>query len=196
MTITKNQVLEYLKLNEPSVYYLWLSQEDLAKNIELRDLGKLFADPNEHIQCDWINENTNLNVVKRNDFNSDSNASGYDLITTDNLLKIQSKLRANTLHLEQTRRKSQKNEFSSDTGHVRYSAGEADVYVFSKPDINEYLNIQKWQYIAIPESALIDPKNPKYLLPRVPKKIWENYVGIAKETLNNEYLNKIQTNNE
>jgi hypothetical protein len=190
MKPTKDEVLNYLKLNEPSLYYLWLSQEDLAKNIELRDLGKLFSDPNEHIQCDWINENTNLNVVKRNDFNSDSNASGYDLITTDNLLKIQSKLRANTLHLEQTRRKSQKNEFSSDTGHVRYSAGEADVYVFSRPDINDYLNINKWTYIAIPESALIDQNNPKYLIPRVPKSIWKKYINNTKQTLETEYLNK------
>lgn len=189
--ITKNQVIDYLKKEEPTVYYLWKSQRDLAKNTELRDLGKLFADPNEYIQCDWINENTILNVVKRDDFNSDSNASGYDLITVDEVrLKIQSKLRAKSIHLEQTRRKSQKNEFSSDTGHVRYSAGEADVYVFSKPDVNDYLNISKWEYIAIPESALIDPDNPQYLIPRVPKKIWKNYVGKVKEILENEYLNK------
>lgn len=188
--INETQVLDYLKINNPSLYYLWLSQKDLAKNTELRDLGKLFADPNEHIQKDWINENTKLNVVKRDDFNSDANASGYDLITTDNILKIQSKLRATDIHLEQTRRKSAKNKNSSDTGHVRYSVGEADIYVFSRPDVNDYLNINKWEYIAIPESALIDPKNPKYLRPRVPKSIWKNYVGNTKETLEKEYLNK------
>lgn len=188
--ITENEVFEYLKKNQKSVYYLWKSQKDLSKNTELRDLGKLFADANEHIQADWINENTALNVVKRDDFNLDSNASGYDLITHDSILKIQSKLRANSIHLEQTRRKSEKNEFSSNTGHVRYSVGEADVYVFSRPDISDYLNIEKWNYIAIPESALIDPKNPKYLLPRVPKGIWKNYIGKTTETLENEYLNK------
>jgi hypothetical protein len=188
--ITEKEVFEYLKKNQKSVYYLWKSQKDLSKNIELRDLGKLFADANEHIQADWINENTTLNVVKRDDFNLDSNASGYDLITHDSILKIQSKLRATSIHLEQTRRKSEKNEFSSDTGHVRYSVGEADVYLFSRPDINDYLNIEKWNYIAIPESALIDPLNPKYLLPRVPKGIWKKYVGKTKEILENEYLNK------
>lgn len=188
--INEKQVLDYLKINNPSLYYLWLSQKDLAKNTELRDLGKLFADPNEHIQRDWINENTKLNVVKRDDFNSDANASGYDLITTDNILKIQSKLRATDIHLEQTRRKSVKNKNSSDTGHVRYSVGEADIYVFSRPNINDYLNINKWEYIAIPESALIDPKNPKYLRPRVPKSIWKEYVGNSKEILEKEYLNK------
>lgn len=186
----KKEVLDYLKKEEPLLYYVWKSQKDLAKNTELRDLGKLFADPNEYIQCDWINQNTLLNVVKRDDFNSDSNASGFDIITSDDVLKIQSKLRAKSIHLEQTRRKSQKNEFSSDTGHVRYSAGEADVYVFSRPDVNDYLNISKWEYIAIPESALIDPNNPQYLIPRVPKKIWKNYVGKTKEILETEYLNK------
>ena len=194
--INETQVLDYLKINNPSVYYLWKSQKDLAKNTELRDLGKLFADPNEHIQCDWINENTSLEVVKREDFNSDANASGYDLISTDNILKIQSKLRATNIHLEQTRRKSLKNENSSDTGHVRYSVGEADVYVFSRPDVADYLNINKWDYIAIPESVLIDPKNPSYLIPRVPKGIWKNYVGKAKEILETEYLNKRKQINE
>lgn len=188
--INEVQVLDYLKKNNPSVYYLWLSQKDLAKNTELRDLGKLFADPNEHIQRDWINKNTKLNVVKRDDFNSDANASGYDLITTDNILKIQSKLRATDIHLEQTRRKSIKNKNSSDTGHVRYSVGEADVYVFSRPDIDDYLNINKWEYIAIPESAIIDSKNPKYLRPRVPKSIWKKYIGNAIDILEKEYLNK------
>lgn len=190
--LSKEEVLNYLKKEEPSVYYLWISQLDLSKNSELRDLGKLFADPNEYIQKDWINEKTNLKVLKRNDFNSDANASGYDLITHDSILKIQSKLRAGGIHLEQTRRKSEKNKFSSNTGHVRYSVGEADVYMFSRPDISDYLNIEKWNYIAIPESALIDPNNPKYLLPRVPKRIWKAYENSAKEVLESTYLNKKQ----
>ena len=170
-----------------------MAQKELIKNSEIRDLGKLFSVPNEHIQCDWINENTNLTVIKRDDFNSDTNASGFDLITDDHVLKIQSKLRAGSLHLEQTRRKSQKNKNSSSTGHVRYSVGEADIYLFSKPDVNDYTNIDKWEFIAIPESSLVDPKNSKYLLPRIPKRIWKKYVGVAKEILESEYLNKKKT---
>ena len=183
----KNEVLDWLKKNEPATYYLYLSQKDLSINTELRDLGKLFADPNEHIQTDWINENTNLNVKKRNDFTIDANAGGYDIITNDGKLKIQSKLRAGSIHLEQTRRKSQKNINSSSTGHVRYSVGEADVYMFSRPDIADYLNISKWQYIAIPERDLIDPQNPQYLLPRVGKSIWKKYVDNAVKVLETEY---------
>ena len=56
--ISKENLKVWLKNNEPSLYYLWESQKSLAENVELRDLGKLFADPNEHIQKDWINENT------------------------------------------------------------------------------------------------------------------------------------------
>lgn len=188
--ITDSQIFEYLQKNHPALYYLSLSMNDLSLNQEYRDLGKLFANPNEYILTDWINENTTLKVIKRNDFKSDSNASGYDLITVDSKLKIQAKLRADKLHIEQTRRKSKKNNLSSDTGHVRYSVGEADVYVFSKPQIENYLDIKKWDYIVIPEWELIDPKNMGYLIPYVPKKIWGRYVGKPVETLENEYLRK------
>lgn len=187
--MTQDQVYKWLKENDPFLYYLSLSKEGLVDgNLELRDLGKLLADPNEYIQRDYINENTSLKVIKRKD--GDLNAGGFDLITTDGVLKIQSKLRAAAIHLEQTRRKSKKNTNSSNTGHVRYSVGEADVYIFSRPDCSDYLNLKKWQFITIPEKALIDPNNPKYLLPRVPKRIWKNYVGKFVETLENTYLEK------
>jgi len=186
----KIEALKWLKENEPSVYYLRESQKSLSKDINLRDLGKLFADANEHIQKDWINENTKLDVEVRDDFDDDANASGYDLHTIDGVLKIQSKLRSKILNLEQTRRKSKKNKNSSDTGHVRYSVGEADVYLFSRPNIEDYLNIGRWGYIAIPERWLIDKNNSKYLVPRVNKSIWENFVGRAKEILEEEYDRK------
>lgn len=192
--ITASEVYEWLKENDPILYYLSLSKENLVEKCNRRDLGKLLADPNEYIQRDYINENTSLpTVIKRKD--GDLNAGGFDLITIDNVLKIQSKLRATSIHLEQTRRKSKKNTNSSDTGHVRYSVGEADVYIFSKPDCSDYLNLKKWQYIAIPEVALIDCKNPKYLLPRVPKHIWKNYVGKFVDILENTYLEKKQNIN-
>ena len=82
--ITENQVIEWLKQNEPSTYYLRIAQFGLVnKKNAKRDLGKLFAESNEHIQCDWINENTSLEVIQRDDTDSDANESGYDLTTTD-----------------------------------------------------------------------------------------------------------------
>ena len=195
--LTKKEVLSWLKENETSTYYLRDAAFGLVnKKNAKRDLGKLFAESNEQIQCDWINENTSLNVIKRDDVGSDANESGYDLNTSDGILKIQAKLRAVDLHLEQTRRKSNKNKLSSDTGHVTYSVGEADVFLFSRPDVNNYLQMKSWTYIAIPESALINPSNPKYLIPRIPKRIWKNYIGRATEILENAYLLKQKTLNE
>jgi hypothetical protein len=190
--ITESQVMEYLKINKPAIYYLILSQTDLIKNSNVRDLGKMFAESNEYIQRDWINENTSLNVSKREEIQHDANASGYDLITNDLVLKLQSKVRFGTLHLEQTRRKSKKNKDSSNTGHVRYSVGEADVYIFSRPkSVEGYLDIKSWDFLAIPERALEDPNLPGYLLNNVPKKIWKQFVGKAKQVLESEYQRKL-----
>lgn len=178
--------LKQLKKESKIIYYLVIAFLKLLDTKKLRDLGKLLAESNEYIQEDWINENTNLKVKKRQD--DDLNASGFDLTTFDGLMKIQGKIRVDAIHLEQTRRKSKKNGDSSDTGHVAYSIGEADVYLFSRPDKDEYGNLNKWSFIAIPERELINPKNPQYLIPKVPKKIWGKYLGIAKETLESEYV--------
>lgn len=190
--ITEAQVMEWLKKNKPSTYYLELSQTDLIKSSNVRDLGKMFAEPNEYIQRDWINENTSLKVSKREEIQHDANASGYDLITNDLILKLQSKVRFDTFHLEQTRRKSEKNKDSSNTGHVRYSMGEADVYIFSRPkSVEGYLEIDSWDFVAIPERALEDPNLPGYLLNSVPKRIWKQFIGKAKQVLESEYQRKL-----
>lgn len=188
--ITRESMLNWSKKHEPAMYYLWITADDLARLNQTRELGKLFAEPNERIQCQWINENTSLTVSIRNDASKDANSSGFDLTTTDGKLRVQSKLRCGDLHLEQTRRISKKNKnVSSDSGHVVYSVGEADVYLFSRPPTvpGEYTDIQKWTFIAIPSGALEDPDRTGYLRRSVPKKIWKNYVGKAKEVLESEY---------
>lgn len=190
--ITRDIMLEWIKVNEPATYYLILSQKDLIKSSNVRDLGKMFAEPNEYIQRDWINENTSLKVSKREEIEHDANASGYDLITEDLVLKLQSKVRFDTFHLEQTRRKSEKNKDSSNTGHVRYSMGEADVYIFSRPkSVEGYIEINNWEFIAIPERALEDPNLPGYLLNSIPKRIWRQFVGKTKQVIEAEYQRKL-----
>ena len=188
--ITETDVKNWLKENNKSLFYLWAAQDSLAEDMNLQDLGKLFAEPNEQIAKDWINAKTILNVKQRDDFDEDKDGSGYDLISMDGSFKIQSKLRAKDLHLEQTRRHSKKNINSGGTGAIVYSVGEADVFMFSRPEIDDYLNIDKWTYIVIPESELIDPNNPKYLRPRVNKSLWARYIGRAKEVLETEYGNR------
>ena len=74
--------------------YFDIGLQGLLRDKNYRDLGKLFAEANEYFQQDWINENCDFQVEKRNDFDDDADASGYDLISADSKMKIQSKLRA------------------------------------------------------------------------------------------------------
>ena len=184
--------------------YLENSMNRLIKEGNLRDLGKMFGDANEDLQCDWIAENTSFTALPRSDFDDDPDASGFDLLTTTALMRIQSKIRVNDIHLEQTRRKSSKHEGdASTTGHVSYSKGEFDVLLVSRPlgnkatkrdkyvdtsrPIEEYPDVEKWDMIAIPEYALHDPKRPGFLRNSVPKSIWSQYVGRAAEVLEEVY---------
>jgi hypothetical protein len=184
-----NETLCQIKKESKIIYYLIVSFITILGKNDNRELGKILANANEDVQKDWINSNTILETKKRDD--QDLNGSGFDLITVDNLLTINSKIRVNTLHLENTRRKSGKNKESSKNGHVAYSVGESDVYLFSRPKKDEYSNLNKWEFIAIPEKELIDPKNPKYLVTNVSKKLEKKYIGKTKETLENIYQEKL-----
>ena len=186
------------------IKYQELALKRLIKEGNLRDLGKMHGDANEDLQCDWIAENTSFTARPRTDFDDDPDASGFDLLTTTALMRIQSKIRVNDIHLEQTRRKSSKHEGdASTTGHVSYSKGEFDVLLVSRPlgnkatkrdkyvdtsrPIEEYPDVEKWDMIAIPEYALHDPKRPGFLRNSVPKSIWSQYVGRAAEVLEEVY---------
>lgn len=169
--------------------YFEIGLEGLLRDKNWRDLGKLFAEPNEYFQRDWINENCSFQVKKRNDFNDDADASGYDLISIDDIkLRIQSKLRAKDIHLEQTRRNSGKNIITeNNTGHIRYKVDESDVVLISRPNLDEYENMDRWELIALPTKDIEDPKTPGYCYATVPKKVWSKYVGRAKEVLEEVY---------
>ena len=179
--------------------YIENSMKRLIKEGNLRDLGKMFGDANEDVQSDWIAKNTSFTALPRSDFDDDPDASGFDL-KAENGMFIQSKVRVGGIHLEQTRRKSLKNDGdASSTGHVSYSVGEFDVVLISRPlgnkssrldkyedtsrSIEEYPNVERWDMIAIPSTELEDPKRPGYLYNNVPKKVWGPYVGRAAEVL-------------
>jgi len=169
--------------------YLVLSIRALMKEKNWRDLGKSFATANEHFQEDWINENCSFDVMVRDDFNTDKDAGGYDIVSLDDKkMKIQSKIRVKTIHLEQTRRKSKKNGGeASVTGHVAYKVGGMDVFLISRPDMEQYDDMERWEIIALPAKALENPKNPGFIYNNVPKKIWTKYVGKTKEVLEEVY---------
>jgi hypothetical protein len=194
--MNESQIMEWLKLNKPDVYYLALSSTNLVKNGNVRDLGKLYAEANEYIQLDWINENTNLRVIKRDEFDNSGTADGWDLITSDGVMKIQSKLRFGGFHIEQTRRNTTNNSLNNraNSGYIRYAVGEADVYLFSKPkSLEKYIDIKSWDIIAIPEEDLIDLNCPGFLYRSVPKKIWTKWIGRTKDVLEQTHtLKRVQ----
>lgn len=191
--MTREDLLEEIKKIEPIGYYVLLSMGNLIQDTQKRDFGKLFAEANEYLVRDKINDETSLTVEKRSD---NLNAEGYDLITTDGLLKINPKVRSTKLNLEQTRRRSNKSEPYVVNGHVRYALGECDVYIFTVPNWNDMGNLDSWTYLAIPENALIDPKRPNMLVGDVPKKTWQKYVGKFREVLESEYRKKMLTKNK
>jgi hypothetical protein len=157
--------------------------ENMVEENDTRELGKFLAIANEYMQRDWINTNTSLVVSRETGGNDgDKNGSGYDLISSGGL-RIQSKFRSGNFHLECTRRISKKNAGAgSSSGHVAYSAGEADVYVFTRPNGN-FSDPSKAEIVAIPGKALEDPKNPGFLRRSVPKSIINKYTGRAVEIL-------------
>ena len=201
----KNNKEEIVNLVGEDGYYLKLAMEKMVQEISVGDLGKIFAAANEFIQIDWINKNTTLNVKKREVDDGSNNGDGYDLITTDGILTIQSKVRSrSSIYLTQTRRmnKGGKNDHAANnTGQARYKVDEADVFIFSKPlgfdgkrEISKYGNIQEWDYIAIPSKILEDPKTPGYLVTNILKSMCTQYEGRLKEILESEYQKKKSVN--
>jgi hypothetical protein len=191
--MTEKDVMNWLLKNKPHVYYMNIACDNFLEKRNIRELGKLFSEVNEYVQKDWIHKNTNLIVVRNDDYNNSIIGFDYDLITSDGLLKIQSKIRYNRLHIEQTRRPTRTNTLNnrSSSGYVRYAVGESDVFLFSKPkSIENYLDINSWDIVAIPEYELIDSNNPKFLRVSAPKKIYEKYLGKTKEVLEQTYLSK------
>ena len=169
--------------------YISVAYEDMVKDSDTRELGKLLAVPNEHFQRDWINKNTNLSVLRRFDSSlneGDRNESGFDLLSK-NRLRIQSKFRSGGIHLECTRRISQKNAGkASQSGHVAYSLGECDVFTFTIPRDEKqelFKDPSGAEVVAIPAKDLEDPKNPGFIRRSVGKTILKKYRGKAKETL-------------
>tara|TARA_B100001123_G_C15000707_1_gene903446 strand:+ start:255 stop:821 length:567 start_codon:yes stop_codon:yes gene_type:complete len=158
---------------------LLAAHRELIENKNSREVGKIRQQANEHLQQEWINKNTNLNVLRRTDlpedseFLSDHNESGWDMVCKKSGLRIQSKYRGGqTIHMEQTRRVSKKNKGSaSSSGHVVYTNDEFDVLVVTRP-AQYRMECGKEDFIVMPVSAVEDPKNPGFLYKNVPKSVW------------------------
>jgi hypothetical protein len=176
-------------------YFVLKTQQQLVEENNTRELGKYYQCSNEFIQGYWINKHTSLNVKRREEIDEsllvkDNNGSGFDLFDLKSRLTIQSKFRGATLFLEVTRRKSKKNIDKTVNGNVRYELGEADIYLFTIPN-GRYDDHNHWEYLAIPQRFLEDPKRPGLLIGNVNKKLIKQFEGRAVEILEQEYKNKL-----
>jgi len=183
----------------------------MLKEQDTRELGKVRAIGNEHLQKAVLNSDPQVDIkfYRREDLETigsealsanlrqevesfDKNQSGYDLLSED-LLRIQSKYRGTDLHLENTRRNSKKNQGAASlSGHTAYSLGECDVVLLTvprDPKANHSNDLANYKFVAIPTVALENPANPGFLRVRIPKKIFQTWAAKDyRETLNQ--LNK------
>jgi len=165
------------------IHYINEAHKCMIEENDTRELGKIRAAAAEFLVKDWINNNTNLKVFRRKELkelNSDKNESGYDLFCPENNLRIQVKYRADTFHLETTRRNSRKNINQNQTGHIAYSANECDMFVFVRPSDN----FSDIKFIAIPVDELKDKKNSNILVTRVSSSVIKKFENISIQTLN------------
>ena len=65
--------------------YLEETSEYLVQENMLQELGKMSGDMNESVQRDFINEKTSITCGRRLDGDIDPDASGFDLITLDDV---------------------------------------------------------------------------------------------------------------
>lgn len=183
-------------------YYYLMSYQTLRKEKNKRDLGKSLADANEYIQRDYLNQLSPLQFMRREDYMleknmTDKNGMSWDLIYEDDKVTItgQSKFRGAQLHLEQTRRSSEKNKDAYVNGHVRYSIGESDFYFFTLPH-EQYDTHENWEFLAIPEKELEDPERPGYIVGTVSMEIQNRYRNRVKEVIQTIYKQKLSNTEE
>ena len=157
------------------------AQRLLVEKKNTRDIGKARQFSSEHLVQSWINNSKIIPfTVKRQDelaeiedFEHDHNESGWDLLQLGSSFRLQVKYRGgNTIHLEQTRRTSTKNQGAASTsGHVVYSDDEFDVAIIIRPPEISYEFNPKTDILIFPIEELKDPKNSGFLYKNVPKAI-------------------------
>ena len=184
-----------MELQDNWLHYVNLAFGDMISSSDTRELGKLLAIPSEYFQRDKINDETTLSVARREDVEDcDRNQSGYDLLSEGGL-RIQCKFRSKSIHLENTRRNSKKNQgAASISGHVQYSVDECDVFCFTRPN-NNYEDTRESRLLAIPAADLEDPKNPGFIRSSVPKSMEREYEGRAREILESLERRQLNKNN-
>ena len=167
MNINNKELLDWFNnleiYEQKRLYYIDLGINEAIKQEDSNAIGRVMANAGEHIVRDYLQKQIETIITTRaeEDGGLINNGEGYDLSYKN--IKINVKYRGGkvnvdkpNLHLEQTRRYSEKNINNNKThnGHVRYSLEEVDIFIFIIP--NKNVDIDKFQFIAIPSRELLD----------------------------------------
>jgi hypothetical protein len=133
-----------------------------------RDIGKVLAYVVEDYVNKWLSQKSGRpikNVV----------GESYDGKTDDTMpvVRNQIKFRMDAWHFETTRRNSQKNKETNETGHVAYKKDEFDILAIFKP--SSTFGITGSTIRCIPVSALVNPKKPDQLITSINANIRKVY---------------------
>ena len=171
------------------------AHEQLVKDNNTRELGKMRQHGNEHVIQEWLNNE--FKVYRHEEMTEeqfgplDHNCSGWDMLEPKSGLRIQTKYRggkneSGRWHMEQTRRTSGTNKKKSHNGQVRYAEDEFDVIIFTSPEKIKS-DFSSSDLISIPVEELKDPKKPGFLVGRVTPTIVKKWkkkdpMTVVKET--------------
>ena len=182
------------------------AQRNLVQSKNTREIGKARQHASEYLIQDYLEKNWKKvyrqeELVELEGVDHDHNESGFDLYEPESKLKIQVKYRGGqSIHLEQTRRTSEKNKgLASESGHVVYSSGEFDVLIAIRPSAfrNEFL--PEHDMVIIPEKELLDENKPGFLVKNVglvlERKLRKKYTDIST-TLNSLIKEKEGSNEQ
>lgn len=151
--------------SEAAFSWLPLIYEHL-KNATNKEIGKILAGASEHYTKRVLMEKYNVPI---------DIVDGLPFDARHKEVRIQVKYRSSDWHLEVTRRHSVKNEgAASKSGHVVYTNKEFDLLAVVVPGNGEF-HVDNHELYLIPVHELEDPKNPGFLVKRVPTHIRRKY---------------------
>ena len=168
------------------------------------DWGKTISIPNQYIQKNILEyklKYSDYKVYSTDDvdipkIDISNNSPGFDLIIikpNKSIIKIQSKLRqvngltdvSKQVHFETTRRNSEKNKNKNHTGHICYSVDEFDYLMISlvndKKNRDNIKDCNKWSFVIIPISDLIDTEHNCCISHITPNILKKNLVNLDKD---------------
>jgi hypothetical protein len=157
--------------------WLPLIQKHL-KNATKKDIGKILSGASEHYVKNMFMNKYNVNILLKEGLPYDGIfMEGGGVFHKE--VRIQIKYRSDDWHLEVTRRHCAKNKGSaSKSGHCVYSTEEFDMLAVVVPG-NDGFHVDNHEFYLIPAHELEDPKNPGFIVKRVPMHIRRKYSNIA-----------------